>query len=381
MKQLQAILFAFITILLFSPAAEASRVDDIKFFVENYYYGKVPDNLDSMTTVDEVIDALDEYSRFLSPDEYTFYMAAVGMDDQAAAELDEPAISSSMLYGDVGYMKITTFSAKLNQEIIDQWLALKKQGATTLILDLRYNGGGYVDSAEKFLGHFQGVKDAYHVTTREGSQMVKPIPSKVKFPKQTYVLVNQYSASASEIVAASVIDQSAATVVGERTKGKGTIQTFFEFEDGSALKLTVGEFTGPSKTKIHHKGVQPTIKTKPGQELSTIHERILHDQFANNKYKPLDLLDKVTANKTFYLHFTQPMNLNASQASHKVELVKMGGVAVPIQTSMNKNGQLEITPVKKMQRGGTYMLVVHPGLPSTTGRTTKQGIYSQITVQ
>ncbi|MCG3088293.1 S41 family peptidase [Sporosarcina cyprini] len=381
MKQLQAILFAFIAILLFSPAAEAARVDDIKFFVENYYYGKIPDNLDSMKTVDEVIDALDEYSRYLSPDEYTFYMAAVGADDVAAVHLDEPAISSSMLYGNIGYIKIQTFSAKLNQEIIDQWLALKKQGATKLILDLRYNGGGYVDSAEKFLGHFEGVKDAYYVTTREGSQMVKPIPSKVKFPKQTYILVNKYSASASEIVAASVIDQSAATVVGEKTKGKGTIQTFFEFEDGSALKLTVGEFTGPKKTKIHQKGVQPTIETKPGKELTTIHERLLHDHFASKKYKPLDALDKVAAAKTFYLHFTQPMNLRATQTSNKVELVKMGGVAVPVKTSMNKNGQLEITPVKKMQRGGTYMLVVHPGLPATSGRTTKQGVYSQITVQ
>ena len=112
--------------------------------------------------------------------------------------------------------------------------------------------------------------------TREGNKMIKPIPTKTKFPKQSYVLVNRYSASASEIVAASLKDQQAATIVGETTKGKGTVQSFFEFDDGGALKMTIGEFTGPKKAPVHKKGITPTIKTESNKELIDIHLRLLN---------------------------------------------------------------------------------------------------------
>src|SRR5690606_6672358 len=145
---------------------------------------------------------------------------------------------SKMLHGNIGYIKINTFSTNMDKVVTKHYSDLKKQGVDKLIIDLRYNGGGYVESAEQFLGHCEGVKTAYEMKTREGTTTVKPMQSKIKFPKQTYVLVNRYSASASEIVAASLQDQNAAIIVGEKTKGKGTIQSFFEFEDGAALKLT-----------------------------------------------------------------------------------------------------------------------------------------------
>lgn len=115
--------------------------------------------------------------------------------------------------------------------------------------------------------------------------MIKPIPTKTKFPKQSYVLVNRYSASASEIVAASLIDQQAATIVGETTKGKGSVQSFFEFDDGSALKLTIGHFKGPGGTLVHKKGIQPSIKTESNKELLNIHQRLLNESFSNKHYK------------------------------------------------------------------------------------------------
>ena len=217
--------------------------------------------------------------------------------------------------------------------------------------------------------------------TREESTTVKPVPSKIKFPKQTYVLVNRYSASASEIVAASLQDQNAAIIVGERTKGKGTIQSFFEFEDGSALKLTIGEFTGPKKSKIHKAGIMPTIHSASDEELSSIHARLLKESLAKQNYKQLDNLQDVPTNKTFHIHFTQKMNLTDTNASNKVELIKVGGVAVPITTKPNGQDMLDITPLKQMQRGGSYILVIHPGFTNDTGRTTKQGIYTPITVK
>ncbi|MCM3709234.1 S41 family peptidase [Sporosarcina luteola] len=391
MKKIHSILLAFITIILLAPhasaqtalsaEAEAARVDDIKFFVENFYYGDIPENLHAMTTIDEVIGALDEYSRYMTSDEYMNYVAAVGADDVALHNLSEPAVSSHMLYGNIGYIRISTFSTNMDKVVTKHYNDLKKRGADKLILDLRYNGGGYVESAEQLLGHFEGVKTAYEMKTREGTTTVKPIQSNVKFPKQTYVLVNKYSASASEIVAASLQDQNAAIIVGEKTKGKGTIQSFFEFEDGSALKLTIGEFTGPKKSKIHRTGITPTIASEHDQELSTIHGRLLKDSLAQKNYKPVDNLQEVPATKTFHIHFTQKMNLTSDNASNKVELIKVGGVAVPISIKPNGTDTLDITPNKQMQKGGSYFLVIHPGFANDAGRTTKQGIYTPITVK
>ena len=387
MKKLQAVLFAFIALIIFAPAALAAdtesstKVEDIKFFVENFYYGDIPENLHDMKTIEEVMGALDDYSRYMTAAEYNDYVASVGADDLALADLDKPGITSSLLYGDIGYIRVKTFSGTMDKEIVNHYVKLKKQGADKLILDLRYNGGGYVESAEQLLGHFEGVKAAYEMKTREGKTTIKPIPSKVKFPEKTYVLVNRYSASASEIVAASLQDQNAAIVVGEKTKGKGTIQSFFEFEDGSALKLTIGEFTGPKQKKIHHVGVIPTIKADHDNELSTIHERLIKERLADQQFKTLDNLKAVPTDKTFQIHFTQEMNLTDVHTSSKVELVKVGGVAVPIIVTQNGNDKLDITPNKQMQKGGSYYLVIHPGIKNTVGRSTKNGTYTFISVE
>lgn len=385
MKYLQIALLTVFSLFLFTPFAEADTVEDIKFFVETYYYGDMPKNLDKMSTVEEIMSSLDEYSRYLSAEEYRAYIGHVAEDtpQQQATAADtenQPAVTSSMLYGNVGYIKITTFSTDLGSKVEQHWLKLKKAGATELIVDLRYNGGGYVESAEQLLGFYQGVTDAYHLLTREGKETIKPFPRKTKFPKQSYLLVNRYSASASEIVAAALHDTNAATIVGETTKGKGSVQTFFEFDDGSALKLTIGNFTGPKGTIVHKKGITPTIKTTPDNELTTMHQRLLNASFTKKSYRKTAELKNVATDKIFHVQFTQPMNFLDKQTSHTVELVKLGGVAVPIQLKNNDDDILDVIPNKNLQVGGSYMLVVHPGAKNTNGRTVKQGTFTPITV-
>lgn len=397
MKKIQTALIAIIALFLFTPIAQANTLDDIKFFVDTYYYGAIPKNLDTMKTVDEIVDALDEYSRYMSAEEYHTYLSAVAEDKyeptpnlaaittpkttKKSPPASQHPVTSSMLYGNIGYIKIKTFSADLGQQVDSHWTKLKKAGATGLIIDLRYNGGGYVDSAEQLLGFYQGVTNAYYLSTREGNKMIKPIPTKTKFPKQSYVLVNRYSASASEIVAASLIDQQAATIVGETTKGKGSVQSFFEFNDGSALKLTIGHFTGPKGTLVHKKGIQPTIKTESNKELIDIHRRLLNESFSNRHYKKIGNLVKVPTTKKMTAQFTQPMNFKNIQTSHIIELVKVGGVTVPITFKQKDNNTLEIIPNKNLQPGASYELIIHPGLQNTNGRTVKQGTHVPITVK
>lgn len=285
MKKLQRAFLTILILTLYTPLAQADNLDDVKYFVDTYYYGDIPENLYSLTSIDDIIHTLDVYSHYLPADEYQSHLAAVGTDKyiptaniasttKASKTQKQPAVTSSMLHENIGYLKIAIFAADLDQKVHDHWLALQQTGATELIIDLRYNGGGYIESAEQLLGYFPGVTDAYQLTTREGSRMIKPIATNIKFPQQTYVLVNRYSASASEIVAVALKDQQGATIIGETTKGKGTIQSILPLEDGGALKLTIGEFTGPKGTKVHTKGITPTIQTEPNKELITIYNHL-----------------------------------------------------------------------------------------------------------
>lgn len=286
MKKYHIAILTILTLILYTPFAQADTLDDIQYFVDTYYYGDIPENLYTLTSIDDIIHTLDVYSRYLPADEYQSYLAVAAKDKTTAniasttpisKKQTQPAVTSSMLHDNIGYLKIAVFADDLDQEVHDHWLALQKNGATELIIDLRFNGGGDVESAEQLLGYFRGVTDAYQLTTREGTRVIKPITTNIKFPQQTYVLVNRYSASASEIVAVALKDQQVATIVGEKTKGKGTIQSILPLEDGGALKLTIGEFAGPKGTKVHKKGVTPTIQTEPNKELITIYNQLIQE--------------------------------------------------------------------------------------------------------
>lgn len=81
------------------------------------------------------------------------------------------------------------------------------------------------------------------------------------------------------------------------------------------------------------------------------------------------------------IQFTQPMNFTNAQTSNNIELVKVGGVAVPITINQKANNTIEIVPNKNLQPGASYELIIHPGLKNTNGRTVKQGTYVPITVK
>ena len=292
MNKVKKIAIALLVLLVIVPttmhANTTTYLKEIKEIIKTSYYGDIPAGLEDMTTIEEVVSALDNYSKYMTDGEYKNYVSAVGAEESTLAAMNRQQnanVTSMRLNEDVAYIHVKTFSATMDNEVLAHYLKLRKEGSEKLILDLRDNGGGYVDSAERLLGHFTGVKTAYKMNTKEQKRTVKTATSKFKFPQDTYVLVNRNSASASEIVAASLQDQNAAIIVGERTKGKGTIQSFFEFEDGSALKLTIGEFTGPHEKTIHQAGVTPTILANSGEELD-----IALQQLADKKKKEEALL-------------------------------------------------------------------------------------------
>lgn len=162
---------------------------------------------------------------------------------------------SFMMEGDekVGYIRLTSFGRNSVEEVRDALDELKKAGMKALVLDLRFNPGGLLSAAKDISDFF--IESGVIVSTKgrnteEQTYRARRAGTYSGFPM--VVLVNRYSASASEIVSACLQDHKRAVVVGERTWGKGSVQNVIELEGGkSALKLTTASYHRPSGKNIH----------------------------------------------------------------------------------------------------------------------------------
>jgi len=168
-------------------------------------------------------------------------------------------ISYYMLTDDMGYIQIDRFAESTYKEFKNALTVLEKRGATKLTLDLRDNPGGYLGIAEKMSDEF--LKDGKLILftkNKKGEVNEVYATEKGSFEnKQVYVLINERSASASEIIAGALQDNDIGTIVGRRSFGKGLVQREMELGDGSAVRLTVSRYytpTGRSIQKSYEKG-------------------------------------------------------------------------------------------------------------------------------
>jgi len=261
------------------------------------------------------------------------------------------------------------------------WKALEKRGAKTLVIDLRNNGGGIVQSAEEFLGLFRGVKSSFYIYTRHKEELRTLKSIQTLFPKDVYVLINQQSASASEIVAVSLKDQKAATIIGQNTFGKGTIQSFFPLPDSSVLKLTTGQFKGPAGTVVNKTGVIPEIVTSPGEELTEAHRIILEKSLNKHYTKKLIPIIISDPNARIQIKLPHKMNFSTLETSNRVELVQIGGGALPISISQHKDYRtIDIKPQSPLEKGKEYIAIFRPEIKQLNGKRSKLGVYTRISV-
>jgi carboxyl-terminal processing protease len=163
----------------------------------------------------------------------------------------------------IGYVRITEFGDKTGDELEAALQKLKAQGMKALILDLRFNPGGLLDEAVNVCGKF--LPRGQLVVTTEGrdpgEDSVRRAEGRGDELKGVpiVVLVNFESASAAEIVTGCLQDLHRAVILGEKTFGKGSVQSIFPLDDGSALKLTVAKYYTPSHKVIHEHGITPDI--------------------------------------------------------------------------------------------------------------------------
>jgi carboxyl-terminal processing protease len=163
----------------------------------------------------------------------------------------------------IGYVRLTQFGEKTSDDLEAALKTLKKEGMQALILDLRWNPGGLLEQAvgvcEKFLPRGQLVVSTEGRNAAQNS--IRRAMGRGDELKNMYivVLVNLGSASASEIVAGCLQDLNRAVILGEKTFGKGSVQSILPLADGSALRLTTAKYYTPSHKVIHEEGITPDI--------------------------------------------------------------------------------------------------------------------------
>ena len=185
----------------------------------------------------------------------------------AESSVHDPMLLSEKMAGEyrIGYVRISQFNSPTVRELSKALDELEKQGLQALVLDLRNNPGGLVDSAVQICGEF--LPEGTVVVTTEGrvaSQNPPPYrtpPRGGKEPRKypMAVLINHGSASASELTAGALQDLKRAIVVGTTSFGKGSVQTILPMKNGAAMRLTTAKYYTPRHRTIHENGVEPNI--------------------------------------------------------------------------------------------------------------------------
>lgn len=162
----------------------------------------------------------------------------------------------------VGYIAVTSFSDTADEEFAQKLAALRKEGIGALVLDLRDNLGGYVESAANIAKQFMKEGILMYTSGQSGELQPVEITGGQDIGMPVVVLTNGLTASASEILTGALRDNGIAKVVGDQTYGKARIQNVFPLSNGSSLKLTVQAYLTPNKLDFNHVGLKPDVEVK-----------------------------------------------------------------------------------------------------------------------
>lgn len=172
-------------------------------------------------------------------------------------------ITTKILDNNIGYLKLPSFDDDTANGFKEKVEELQKQGAQKLIIDLRNNGGGIVDEAVDIADMFLDKGKTIFTSVNNKDKKTETLSKHdASFTMPVIVLVNENSASASEILASALQDNERAKLVGTKTYGKGIIQTLLSLKDGSGLKITTEQYFTPKGTTIHKAGIKPDEEVK-----------------------------------------------------------------------------------------------------------------------
>ena len=173
----------------------------------------------------------------------------------------EKTVYAKVMDDGSGYIMIKSFEDGTAKEFETELSAFEKQGIKSMVIDLRDNGGGYIDEGMEIADRLLKEGTITYMEDVKGKR--KYFNSDEKATKIKYtVLVNENTASTSEILTAAIKDNNGGKIVGSKTFGKGIVQETTKFKDGSSLKLTVLRYFSPKGKVIHKKGIKPDVEVK-----------------------------------------------------------------------------------------------------------------------
>lgn len=171
------------------------------------------------------------------------------------------SVTSKILNNSIGYVKMRLFGNDTSSELNEALQGFQESGVKGIILDLRNNGGGYINAAIDVASAFiENGDSVVKVKDRMGKSLNHTARGDFKCKLPLIILVNKYSASASEITAGAIKDYKRGVLIGTKTFGKGSVQQVIPFPDGSALKVTVSHYYTPSGNDIDKQGLEPDYK-------------------------------------------------------------------------------------------------------------------------
>lgn len=196
-------------------------------------------------------------------------------------------IKYEMIDNDIGYIDFDSFTETAHTEFANAYSELKSKGAKKLIIDLRDNTGGYVETAEAILDMFLNKGETEYITVdNKGNEVTTTAKGNKVIDMPVVLLTNEYTASASEIMAGCLKDHGLVTIVGTKTYGKGVIQSVFPILDNSAyLKITTMKYMTPNKNEINKVGIEP-------DKVVELDEETLDDKLDNQMEEAIKILNE-----------------------------------------------------------------------------------------
>ena len=185
------------------------------------------------------------------------------------AHINIPSVESKMLDNNIAYVRIITFGDKTTAELKTALKTLMAQKPVGLIVDLRYNGGGYLNTAIEVLSQFIKSPNVamYEEYGNAQRRTFKVLPGGLATDIPLVVLVNEGTASASEITAGAIQDYARGKLVGVTTYGKGSVQTWIELKDkAGAVRITIARWLTPKEQKINGVGLKPDVEVPLTEE-------------------------------------------------------------------------------------------------------------------
>lgn len=320
--------------------------------------------------------------------------------------ISEPTVTGEVLDGHIGYLDLNSFGRDTATEFQTAVNRLKSQAVDKWIVDVRDNGGGYLGSAFDLAGYFIGPDVVAQIKDRAGNlEQYRATVLGLTLSQPVIFLMNENSASASEILTAAVKDHQKATLVGTTTYGKGTVQSMFTLSNGGVLKMTVDRFYSPLGHAINQVGVNPDVEIKQADSLRVAELMLLAETealvkartmdyweawgeleklgAANNQlegyalyfpdYRQVSELSAIPLDKKFTVHFAGSVDWQ-SVNNTSLELINSEtGERTPGKFEPLGPSDVQVIPNVPLNPNTTYWLVIHPAVYGVDGGAMKDG--------